>query len=155
MLRSDHNHRRVVKPLLLQLAHKLPDRRIDELDLAKQRLGRCAGSVQISALHAVALLNQLLAYADCLEVHPKDRRNLGLLRTKVILSLDLVDDRIYLQRVVALNVIEAVRPGRKVRAGIANRLAGIAGRRLDVRQRNYVGVDLRCVEVVQRNRPNA
>ena len=126
MLGGDHDQSRVVETLCLQLVDERPDRSVDELEFAQQRRARRARRIQVSAGRAVALLDQLLADANRLEVHAEDGGNLVRLGAEVVLAIDLVEDRVDLQRVVALNVLEAVGPGRQVGAGIAD---GGAGRR--------------------------
>src|ERR1019366_389269 len=108
-----------------------------------------------SARHAVARLNELLAHAQGLEVHAEDSGNLGFLGAEVILPIDPVENRVDFQRVVALNVLEAVGPGRQVRAWIADCGAGYACGRGHAGKANHVGVDFRRVEVVERSRANA
>ena len=52
---------------------------------------------------------------------PKMVGTLVCLGAEVVLAIDLVEDRVDLQGVVALNVLEAVGPGGQVGAGIADR----------------------------------
>ena len=51
---------------------------------------------------------------------PKIVGTLVVLGAEVILAIDLVEDRVHLQSVVALNVLEAVGPSRQVGTFIAN-----------------------------------
>src|SRR5579863_2405454 len=66
------------------------------------------------------------------------------------LAVDPVEDCVYLQGGVALDVFEAIRPGREVGFGIANLGAGDARRRRHSGKSNHIGVDFGRVEVVQR-----
>ena len=93
---------------VLQIVHHLADRSIDECYLAEQQLARCSGRIEITAA-ADAFLDQLLAYADGLEVHAKK-----VWHTRpaafMILAVDLVQDAVDLEGIVALDVVEAVGP---------------------------------------------
>src|SRR5271165_5294202 len=71
VLGSDHDQGRVVKVLCLQLPDECPNRGVDELEFAQQGLGGRACSIQISARHAVALLNELLAPLTAWKFMPK------------------------------------------------------------------------------------
>ena len=155
MLGGDHDQGRIVEALFLQFADECSDRGIDELEFAQQRRGGRARGIQISARGAVAAFNQLLAHAHGLEVHAEDGGNLGLLGAEVVLAVDLVEDRVDLQGVVALDVLEAVGPGGQVRSGIEDCGAGYAGGRGDAGKADHVGVDFRRVEVVERDRAEA
>ncbi len=150
VLGGDHDQGRIIKTLGLQLADECRNRGVDELEFAQQRRAGRASGIQISARHAVALLNELLAHTDRLEVHAEDGGNFGAVCAEVVLALDLVEDRVDLQSVVALNVLEAVGPGGNVRAWIADCGAGDASRRCNAGKTDDVGVDFRRVEVVER-----
>src|ERR1019366_10758188 len=68
------------------------------------------------------------------------------------LAFDFIQDGIYLECVVALNVLEAVGPCGQVGPWVADGRAGRAFRGADARQSNDVGVDFRSIEIVQRTR---
>ena len=90
-----------------------------------------------------------MADTDGLKVHAENRGDFG--RGAVMgLALDLVENGIDLERVVALDVLEAVGPGGKVGAGVAHGGAGVASGGLDAGQRYDVGIDLGRVVIVNR-----
>ena len=62
---------------------------------------------------------ELLAHTDGLEVHAEDGGNWCVCHAEVVFAVDLVQDRVDLQRVVALDVLEAVGPGGNVGTWIA------------------------------------
>jgi hypothetical protein len=93
----------------------LADRTVNEVDLALH-VGRWrAGRIRVAAFSPV--LDQLLPDADCLDIHPEDRRDRTSTRAEMPSPIDPVQHGIDLQLVVALNVREAVRPGATVRIG--------------------------------------
>ncbi len=77
---------------------------------------------------------------------------LRLRRAEVVLPVNPVENRVDLQSVIALNVLEAVGPGGKVRAWIADWIAGNARGRGNAFEGDDIGVDFRRVEIVERNR---
>src|SRR5260370_28861040 len=143
VLGSDHDQGPVVKTFCLQLADECPNRGVDEFEFVQQRLGGRASGIQISARHVVAFLNELLPDANSLEVHAEDSGNLGLLGAKVVFPIDLVEYRVDLQGVVALNVLEAVGPGSQVRAWIEDCGAGYASGRRNAAKPDYIVVAFR------------
>jgi hypothetical protein len=150
VLGRNDNQRRVVQTPGLEQRHHPPDGRVGECDLSQQRLARRADIVQIAARHPHGLFDQLLADADHLKVHPKDLWNRSAELAAVIPAVDLVEDRLHLQAVVALDVLEAVRPGirRSDRRLIRKRVAaGHGGQRYRNRVdfRRVVIVDVRTV----------
>ena len=155
MLGSDDDQGRIVQPCAFNsLTNAAIEASTNLNSSASAALGVPAAS-RYPPRHAIALLDQLLAHADGLEVHAEDGRNLRRLSAEVVLAIDLVEDRIHLQRVVALNVLEAVGPRGQVRTGIANGGTGNAGRSRDAGKTDYVGVDFRSIEIVERGRADA
>src|SRR5208282_5143370 len=146
---SDHDESRIVETPGLQFLDPRRDGGVDELEFTEQRLSGRAGGIEISAGYAVALLDELLAHTEGLEVHAEDGGNLGVLGAEVVLAIDLVEDGVDLQGVVALNVLEAVGPGGEVGAGITEGSAGCAEGRGDAGKGDHVRVDLWTVEVVE------
>jgi hypothetical protein len=67
--------------------------------------------VRVAAGHIDRFLDQLFADTDGLEIHPEQggrgRPACAIMRVVI----DLVEDRLNLETVVALNILEAVRPG--------------------------------------------
>ena len=93
----------------LQRGDHLADRSVHELDFDEQRRGWCAHIIQITALYDRRQLrpDEFLADTDGLEIHAKDGRNRRAGRAVMLQALDFVEDRIDLQRIVALNILEA------------------------------------------------
>src|SRR5579885_2474742 len=154
VLGRDHKQRRIIEAALLQFADEGPDRRVHKLELVQQ--GRAWGSpgIEVPAGYgqAVALrLDQLLAHADGLEVHAEDVGNrFQHTSAEVSLAIDPVEDRIDFQGVIALDIFEAVGPGRVVEGkGIADRGTGFPGRGGDAGKPNDGGVDLGGIEVIE------
>ncbi len=117
VLGRDDDQRGVVQAIFLKLFDHLADRSIHKLDLSQQQLTGRACSIQIPTA-AYALFNQLLAHADRLEVHAEQVGHASAMSV-VVLALDLLQDGLRLDGVVALNVGEAIRPGAGLR-GVGN-----------------------------------
>src|ERR1700728_536556 len=128
---------------------------VDQLEFAEQRRAGGSGGIEISAGRAVAGLNQLLAHAQGLEVHAEDGGNLGLSSGEMVPSVDLVEDGIDLQAVVALDVQEAIGPGCQVGARVEDRGAGETGESGNAGKADHGGVDFRRIEVIERTRSDA
>src|SRR5579871_512166 len=93
--------------LVLQLLHHLAYGRIDEHDLSLHVRGGRSGSIGVAAFHAI--FNQLLANTDRLKIHAEKIGHLTL-AAKVALALDLIENRVDLELVVAPDVLEAGGP---------------------------------------------
>ena len=142
MLGRDNDGGRFKETLIFQSHHHLADGVVRELDLIQHIGGGIARGIRITTLHAV--LDQLLADADCLEVHPENHRYRGFAATQVRLAVDLVHDGIHFELVVAPDLLEACSP--IARGGVDDR-AIVAVRRRH-RQGDDIGVDSRRIIVV-------
>ncbi len=145
VLGRDDHERRLKQPATLQLAHHLADAGIDELDLIQHRGGRCPGGVGISTLDTS--FNQLLSDAHRLKVHAEDGGDWRFVLAIVSHAIDLVQDGVDFQGIVALDVEETVGPGSYL-LRVANRVARMAVGCGYSRQRNDIGIDLGGVIVV-------
>src|SRR5262249_46014306 len=130
--------------LLAQLVNHLADRAIHEFDLAEHRLRRRAGRVHVATKDAV--LNQLLAHAHRLEIHSKYRGYWSAFVTKVRFPFDPVQHCVYLELIVALDVLEAVGPSAPVRVRSGAAIESRSG--ADARQVNDVGTDVGRIVVI-------
>ncbi len=80
---------------------------------------------------------------------PKMLGTLVVLVPRWFFAVDLVQDCVDLQGVVALNVLEAVGPGGQIGAWIRDRGAGYAGGCRNTGEGDHAGVDFRPIEVVE------
>jgi hypothetical protein len=102
VLGGDDDQGRIEEVLPLKLVDHLADAGIDELDCMPHSDRRSPNRVGISSLDAP--LDQLLSHAHRLEVHTEKSGYRSPVRAIVGLAVDLVQDRVDLKRVVALNV---------------------------------------------------
>src|SRR5579883_211189 len=145
VLGCDDDQRALEFACALQRMDYVADGSVNIFDLLEKRRRRSACRIQIAAFHAA--FDQLLSYADRLKVHAVDRWHGGGLSI-VCSAVNLIENRIYLQSVVALDVIEAVGPGGQVGAGIADSRAGLPFRGSNTGQGYNIGINLRRVVVV-------
>src|SRR5215471_14890173 len=117
MFGRDDDQGRLVEAAVFEFGHHLPDRIVGKLDLAEQRLGWRAGIVQIAAPHSDGFFYELLANTDDLKVHAEDLGYRPGKPAAVIPAVDLIDDSLHLQAVVALDIGKAVGPGVAARYG--------------------------------------
>src|SRR6185437_2056889 len=135
---------RVVNALLLQLTDELAQRGIDKVELPGEPLSRRADGISVAALGTGDRIGrQFLTDTDSLEVGTEQCRHTHPLRAVMIVAVDLVEHRLNVQRVVALDVIEAVGP-----TVVRRRIGEWDGRTTGKRQRHRDGVDLRTVKVL-------
>ena len=121
---------------------------VDAIRFFAQQVGaRRPRRIQITALDAV--LDELLGDTHGLEVHAEDRRNLRGALAEMILTFDLVQDRMHLERVVTLDVDEAVGPGGQIGVRVGTGSAVDVVGRADAGQPDDVGVDLGTIEIVE------
>src|SRR5450631_3764332 len=111
MFGSNDDQRRFIQTVIPERIRKLADGGVDEFDFAKQGCRGRSRCIEVSAGYVAALLNELLANADRLEVHAEEGGHLASTAAEVIVAPDPVQDRVHLQRVIALDVLEAVGPG--------------------------------------------
>ena len=90
MLRADNDQRGREQILLLQLRHHFAQRRVGVRQRIEEHGARGTAAV------GVAGSCQLLPDAHLLEVHAEDRRDANLLRSRMILAVDLIQDRLHL-----------------------------------------------------------
>ncbi len=88
VLGRDDDGGRTEKTVILERLDHLPDRGIDEFDLAQHAGGGSARGVGVTSLDA---LDQLLPNADGLEIHAKNCGHRSAARPEVVLAIDLVD----------------------------------------------------------------
>src|SRR5215510_9464591 len=105
---SNDDERRVEEVLILQLLYHLTDSCVHKLDLVPQRCRRSPRVIRVTAQNPA--FDELLAYADSLEVHTEQIRYTQSVRAEVRHAANPIDDRIDLERVVALNVQKTVGP---------------------------------------------
>src|ERR1700685_4338937 len=109
MLRRDDEQRAVKEARRLKCADDLSDRGIHKLDLIRQlRAGQ--GRRVLVTTHGHARLAETLPNINRLEVHAEEGWYLRC-RSRVCLARNLVQERVHFQRVIALDVCEAARPG--------------------------------------------
>src|SRR5580700_7131293 len=115
MLGCDDNQRRVEQVLICQLRHHLPDTGVDELDFIQHGWSWGRLVVRIPADRGDASLDQLLPDAYSLKVHSEEAGDKSSGRfarldgcAELCLTINPMEDRIHLQCVVALDVLETV-----------------------------------------------
>src|SRR5215469_11435455 len=156
VLGGDYDQGRVIQALLLQFTYELADRSIDELEFIEQRRAGRGRGIEISTSDAVARFDQLLSYAYRLEVHTKHVRGPSQPSgAQASFAIDPVKDGVDLQRVIALDVLEAVCPSGGIGVWIKDGRAGDPGRRCDSGKSDDIGVDFRPIEVIERLGPDA
>src|SRR5271166_5144552 len=119
VLGGDHDQRGVEETLFFQLTDPLADGSVHQLNFIQQEAGWSSGCVKV-ATGTDVLLNQLLPDADGLEVHTEHRRYRSAPLSIVGLAIDFVQDGIYLESVVALNVLKTIGVGGEIRFGIGD-----------------------------------
>ncbi len=127
----------------LERVDHLPDRRIHECDLAQHAGRRIACGIGVASLDS---LDQLLSDADGLEVHAQDCGYGSVAGAEVVPALDLVDDRIDLQLVIAPDRGEASGP--VITRGMRNARAIVADDGVEARNRHNVGIHFGRVVIV-------
>ncbi len=145
MLGADDDQGGLVQPDFFQFGDELAEGLVDEVELARESWARCTQDVRITTLQARDRIHrQLLSNTDRLEVGSKQRRHAYFLRVIVVVAVDLIEHRLNMQRVVTLDVVEAVRPA-VVERRVLEGHDGAAG---DLRQRHRDGIDFRTVEIL-------
>jgi hypothetical protein len=145
VLRADDDERGIEEPLRLQFPHEPPYGLIDELKLARQTLARRSENIGVAALepgHGVD--RQLLTDADGLKVRAEQRRDADLVRAVVGEAVDLIDHGLNVERVIALDVIEAIGPS-VIRRRVGKGYRRAAGK---LRQRHRNRIDLRAIKII-------
>src|SRR5215470_4769231 len=138
VLGADDDQRRIKKAIFLELRDHFAQRLIDEIQFAGEYSARSSQHV------GVAADLQLLANADRLKVGAEEcghRRSPGVIVRETV---NLVEHRLNMQRIVALDVVEVRGP-----AVVGSRSGSIdrrASGKLRKRYRN--GVDLRTEEII-------
>ncbi len=128
----------------LERTDHLPDGRIHEFDLTQHTWCGIARGVGVASLDSA--LDQLLSNANGLVIHAENRRHRSVVVAEVSFAINLVDDGVHLQLVIAFNRVEA---GGPVVAGrVRNRGAIHAGDCFEVRNRNDVGIHFGRIVIV-------
>src|SRR5689334_22340154 len=105
MLGGDDDQRGFPQPLLLQLADELPQRLIDKVELLSKSLSRSPEHVGVAALESShRISSQLLSHTHSLKVRAEHRRNAHLAGAIVGVAVDLIENRLYMNGVIATDI---------------------------------------------------